>query len=130
MCLQGERRMSRPLHQDRPRVKGDGNCLFRALTYPRDDQMHAMLRKALVSHVRSHWDDFVPLLDEGERSGYCARMSCNGEWGDEIMLRAFADAFRRHVVVSDRKGRTVSVYGSLRFPTVALVFSGCHYDPA
>ena len=66
-----------------------------------------------------------------EQKDYRREMRRNGTWGDELVLSAFADVYRRPVIVHDRSRLTViRTYGD-RFEDaspVRVAYSGCHYD--
>ncbi|CAM0943096.1 unnamed protein product [Alopecurus aequalis] len=74
------------------KVKGDGNCQFRALSdqlYQTPDH-HEFVRAQIVSQLKSNrdaYDGYVPMAyDE-----YLDKVSRNGEWGDHVTLQAAAD---------------------------------------
>lgn len=73
------------------RVKGDGNCQFRALS----DQLyqtphaHQAVRKLVVDRLQSHaqlYSAYVP----GDYEEYCSSMELGGTWGDHITLQVGA----------------------------------------
>ena len=70
------------------RVKGDGNCQFRALS----DQLyqtphtHKAVRKLVVERLQSHaklYSAYVP----ADYEEYCSSMELSGTWGDHITLQ-------------------------------------------
>ncbi|KAI3647429.1 hypothetical protein MP228_007650 [Amoeboaphelidium protococcarum] len=78
-------------------IKGDGNCLFRALS----DQLHGSedrhveIRQMVCDYIDKHRDDFVPFLleeDDGNTDidEYVAKMRQNGTYGGNIELVAFS----------------------------------------
>ena len=85
-------------------VEGDGACQFRALAVQLwgDEEAHGEVRAQAVAHLRqqpplfyepqvfsSEVDDFV---DVHSVEQYLDEMSKPGTWGDEVTLRAAADA--------------------------------------
>lgn len=85
-------------------MKDDGNCQFRAVSQELfgTQQHHATVRAEVVAHMRRQEAEYRSLFDEGEWRTYVAQMARDGEWGDELTLKAAADAFqvKIHVVTS------------------------------
>ncbi|KAI4373043.1 hypothetical protein MLD38_011212 [Melastoma candidum] len=76
------------------KVKGDGNCQFRALSDQlyRSPEHHRFVRQQIVQQLTEHpekYNGYVPMA-YGE---YLKRMVRNGEWGDHVTLQAAADAY-------------------------------------
>ncbi|KAI4349129.1 hypothetical protein L6164_009764 [Bauhinia variegata] len=76
------------------KVRGDGNCQFRALSdqfYLTPDH-HKFVRRQVVNQLKSHpeiYEGYVPMAyDE-----YLEKMSQSGEWGDHVTLQAAADSY-------------------------------------
>jgi len=86
-------------------MKDDGNCQFRAMSQELfgTQQHHARVRAAVVAHMRRREAEYRSLFDDGEWCSYISQMARDGEWGDELTLRAAADAFgvKIHVVTSN-----------------------------
>ncbi|KAL6638625.1 hypothetical protein ACP70R_023736 [Stipagrostis hirtigluma subsp. patula] len=79
---------------DELKVKGDGNCQFRALSdqFYRTPEHHRFVRQQVVKQLESHpeiYSGYVP-MDYRE---YLKKMSKNGEWGDHVTLQAAADSY-------------------------------------
>jgi hypothetical protein len=84
-------------------VKGDGNCLFRAIsiTYYGHEDNHTMVRNDICDTMRSNLAYFAGIYDEdvvaqqyGDKSYaridvYIATMAHDGEWGDDLCCAAF-----------------------------------------
>merc|ERR1712151_1085940 len=88
------------------KMKGDGNCQFRALAFNlfRSQAYHATVRKAAIEHMRQHSDFFGTLFETGaEFEKYLASMAKDRTWGDELTLRAVVEAYRcvAHLVTSE-----------------------------
>lgn len=111
------------------RVVGDGNCLYRALAHP--DADHVRVRARVARHIDAHWEaryrHYVP---EPERARYRRSVGHDGVWGDELSLRAYADAEDARVQVYDaHTRRCVAEYGPAdAVPPKRLVYDGTHYD--
>jgi hypothetical protein len=102
------RRRLKRLALSRQRCEGDGNCLFRAVSsqlYGGSQEHHAAVRAAAVAHMLRRRDDYEAFLGE-DFDAYVAGMATQGTWGDELALRALADALgvAVHVVTSDAGG--------------------------
>uniref|UniRef100_A0A8R7V0N5 ubiquitinyl hydrolase 1 n=1 Tax=Triticum urartu TaxID=4572 RepID=A0A8R7V0N5_TRIUA len=76
------------------KVKGDGNCQFRALSdqlYQTPDH-HEFVREQIISQLKSNreaYDGYVPMAYDK----YLEKVSRNGEWGDHVTLQAAADKY-------------------------------------
>uniref|UniRef100_A0A0E0NMX1 ubiquitinyl hydrolase 1 n=1 Tax=Oryza rufipogon TaxID=4529 RepID=A0A0E0NMX1_ORYRU len=76
------------------KVKGDGNCQFRALSdqlYQSPDH-HEFVRQQIMSQLKSNrdaYDGYVPMAYDD----YLEKVSQNGEWGDHVTLQAAADKY-------------------------------------
>lgn len=90
---------------------GDGSCLFHALLrsgYVPPNAGHNPsavldLRSALVTHSRSHRELYENFHNgHGSFDQYLDRMERNNEWGDHIMIQAFANMTGITVVVHDQ----------------------------
>ena len=76
------------------KVRGDGNCQFRALADQlfRDQERHAEIRSATVAQLRrerARYSVFVP----EDYGAYVDEMARETTWGDHITLQAAADAY-------------------------------------
>lgn len=84
----------------------DGNCQFRSLSqqlYGSEDY-HGSVRRAAVEHMRKEADFFGAMFEGKEEfEAYAHDMAHSKTWGDELTLRAVADALRCtvHVVTSN-----------------------------
>jgi len=92
-------------------TRGDGNCQFRALSvgiYEREDR-HAEVRANIVQHLRENSERYFQFVESGEVfADYVNRISQDGQWGDEITLRAFVEYYSRGVrVLSDNEQNSV-----------------------
>lgn len=76
------------------KVRGDGNCQFRALADQlfRDQERHAEIRSAVVSQLRRERETYEVFVPENYDS-YVGEMSRETTWGDHITLQAAADAY-------------------------------------
>ncbi|KAE9417643.1 hypothetical protein Angca_002403 [Angiostrongylus cantonensis] len=75
-------------------VRGDGNCLFRALCWwitGGNDSQYFILREKLVHFISRHRKIFANLLQSPqEMNVHLLRMSEDGEWGTQVELVAAA----------------------------------------
>ena len=87
-------------------MRGDGNCQFRALSHQmfNTQEEHAYVRFCVCQRMRKCSDFFSIYFEEGEFDTFLRRMSSDRTWGDELTLRAAADAFHVtiHVITSTR----------------------------
>ncbi|CAI5707790.1 hypothetical protein KXD40_008237 [Peronospora effusa] len=83
-------------------VKGDGNCLFRALSDQLfgDQQQYQQVREKIVNYLEQHRNDFEPFMEDEEKfEKYCDRMRDNGTWGGNQELYAAARLFQVYIIV-------------------------------
>ncbi|KAL5565752.1 hypothetical protein UlMin_028916 [Ulmus minor] len=76
------------------KVKGDGNCQFRALSDQiyRTPVHHKFVRQQIVTQLKSNpeiYEGYVPMA----YADYLQKMSKSGEWGDHVTLQAAADSY-------------------------------------
>lgn len=82
------------------KVRGDGNCQFRALSDQvyRTAEHHKFVRQQIVNQLKLHadiYEGYVPMAyDE-----YLNNMAKVGEWGDHVTLQAAADLYGIKVFV-------------------------------
>ena len=82
----------------------DGNCQFRALSqqlYGSEDY-HGSVRRDAVNHMRREADFFGAMFEAADFEAYLLDMKRSKTWGDELTLRAVADALgcAVHLVMS------------------------------
>uniref|UniRef100_K3YUZ8 ubiquitinyl hydrolase 1 n=1 Tax=Setaria italica TaxID=4555 RepID=K3YUZ8_SETIT len=76
------------------KVKGDGNCQFRALSdqlYQTPDH-HEFVREQIINQLKTNrdaYDGYVPMAYDD----YLEKVARNGEWGDHVTLQAAADKY-------------------------------------
>jgi hypothetical protein len=77
-------------------MKDDGNCQFRSLAQELygDQELHTTVRQTVLRYMKEHADEFSFYVGEAaEWRQYLKRMGGLRTWGDELTLRAAADAF-------------------------------------
>ena len=85
-------------------VGDDGACQFRAFSQHLygNQKYHLSIRHAVVKHIARERAYYGLMFDEDEFEPYLAGMRRSKTWGDELTLRAFADAYTVfvHVITS------------------------------
>ena len=83
-------------------MRGDGNCMFRAVAdqlYSQEHR-HDEVRRELCDFVESKRTDFEPFVEDDEDFDiYLARMRTDAEWGGNFELAAVVRCFGVHVIV-------------------------------
>ena len=81
-------------------IKGDGNCLFRALAFiiSGSEDAHEDMRKRIVDFEEKH-----KVLGVSEE--YIQKMR-KSEWGSDVELRAVASLYQKNVYVFTQSGST------------------------
>jgi hypothetical protein len=102
-------------------MEDDGNCQFRAVAQELfgAQEHHDFVRKKVVEHLRARSADYNAHFAEGELETYLSTMSKLRTWGDEISLRAVADAFKVNVhLVTSTEHNWYLVYRASDHPSV------------
>ncbi|KAJ1621119.1 hypothetical protein T492DRAFT_914551 [Pavlovales sp. CCMP2436] len=86
-------------------IQGDGNCQFRSLSYQLfgTQRHHAYVREKACQHMRIARREYEVFMGSpAEFDEWLGQMETPSKWGDELTLRAAADAFRCaiHVIQS------------------------------
>ena len=116
-------------------TQGDGNCQFRALSlglYESEDR-HAEVRANIVQHLRENSERYFQFVENGEVfADYVNRISQDGQWGDEVTLRAFEQCSGRGVrVLSDNEQNPVinpTFEGPLEDTITITHYGEVHYN--
>lgn len=76
-------------------IVGDGNCLFRSISCNlfKKQKYHMYVRKRCVEHMKNCHEEYSVYFENKEFEKYLNDMSKNGHWGDELCIKATADAF-------------------------------------
>jgi len=104
-------------------MQGDGNCQFRSVAYELygSQAFHEHVRLKAVRYIRDNSEQFAPYFASKDELGdYIIEMSCLGCWGDELTLRAIAEAYgvEVHVLTSTEGfGCTYLTYSSQKQQT-------------
>lgn len=83
-------------------IKGDGNCLFRAIAeqiegYTQED--HELLREIAVVYLRQNINDFLELQRHDSMEEAIEYMATPGAWGGIFELQVLADFLERDIRV-------------------------------
>ena len=102
--------LTRPDLRTRKRMQGDGNCLFRSLSYiiTGSEEQHFQIRTAIVSHMRTiphllngfgadghpnYLDDYNGGYESVEAYLTQTKMAENGIWGTDFKMSILAHKF-------------------------------------
>ena len=130
-------------HLKKIKIRGDGNCQFRALEcvlkennipYNQSQSIdHRSLRKLavkLLTRRRRHYEDFI----YGRTFAQYIKAMKHSEYGDNLTLQVLADHFDLRVVIlrDERRRNIINQSGN---NTVTLIYTGddgydAHYDAA
>ncbi|GLJ23613.1 hypothetical protein SUGI_0447190 [Cryptomeria japonica] len=118
-------------------IRGDGNCLFRALSDQLcgDQESYAEYRQKVVQYMVSHPEEFAGFLSEGEAGSfeeYCTKMSQDAEWGGNLELQAASMAFFMNIRVYRFDQGQVEISDINNFETAGTLLlsyhNGTHYN--
>ncbi len=90
------------------RMEDDGNCQFRALSHELfgHQRWHTSVRQRVIDWLVSHPESFSMFVGNSDDwAQYVSKMGENRTWGDELTLRAAAEAFSVtiHVVSTEHE---------------------------
>ena len=116
-------------------ISSDGNCLFRSISYYiyGSQIFHGRVRKEIVDHVLSHWDEFHMLTaaENGNnytKDEYVTEMSLSGTYGSYCELIA-ANEIYSYTFIIYKDNLLFYIVGSLVNTRVAtLNFLNCNYS--
>ena len=96
-------------------ILGDGNCLFRALSYLvyGNQDAHPAVRQALATIVERNRDRFEQYIMEGTFDEHIMAIKREGAWGSQVELFAAATYFRMPLYVCSPPGSTASLRKAL-----------------
>ncbi len=111
-------------------VPGDGNCFFHALAIFLNNDADA-IRQTAVNHIRENQSIFSEFFDE-EIESALTRIEESGEWADNILIQAVANAFDIRINILNVEGRTIEIqpYKQDRIEfirEVKVFYTGNHY---
>jgi len=82
-------------------IKGDGNCLFRAVLFYMGDNedSHSDLRNKCLQHIREHRNRFEQNCSaiSGSFDEYLIEMGIVGTWGTIVEVVALEEIFGRYI---------------------------------
>lgn len=103
-------RIHNVLHVKMDVMADDGNCQFRAIAHQLyngdQDGFHGKVRETVVEYMHKHEAEFNFLFeDEKEFNRYLGGMARARTWGDELTLKAAANAYNVniHVLTSEKE---------------------------
>ena len=84
-------------------IQGDGNWLFRALSFAtfRDDEYHFTIRETILDYIQKNLVRFKEFI-EGDGNDYIQRMRNNSTWGGNIEIVAFSEIFDVSINIFDQ----------------------------
>ena len=74
-------------------VRGDGNCLFRAVSEQMEGNENNFVeyREKCINYIKENKDTFAPFIEDDEPiDKYIERMSKNSEWGGNLEIYALS----------------------------------------
>ena len=84
-------------------VKGDGNCMFRAISDQvyGDEIYHEIIRDKCMDYIEMEKDFFSQFIEGGEDSfeEYVQMKRTLGVWGDDIELQAISEMYNRPIEI-------------------------------
>lgn len=108
----------------------DGNCMFRAMAYhlTGSQGLHMEVRIRAINWLQRHPAILLGFAAQGEghfsAASYLSNMARPGEWGDEIMLMAIAQAYNTSIMVYSGRDPTTGDSNATVYPHNA---PGPHY---
>jgi len=132
----------RAQHMEVVEMRGDGNCLFRAVSHQvyGDASYHREVRAFCMDYMEIERSYFEPFVVGGAArfSAYIANKRRNGVWGDDLEIQAMCEIYNRPARVwaydsscGAKQLRTFHEIGderSSRAPILLSFYGGGHYD--
>ena len=86
------------------RIRGDGNCLFRATSMFKHGKanLHRQIRKKAVQYIQQHWEEVEAHLEDTDhptKEEYCEHMGKNGTYGTSVEILAISETQKINVVI-------------------------------
>ena len=94
-------------------ILGDGNCLFRALSYLIfwEEDYHQQIRKLLMDHIALNCDIFRKYCStELTLEEHVSHMKYDTIWGTDMEIRAAASYLQRHLYVCTQRSQSLEYY--------------------
>ncbi len=75
-------------------VRGDGNCLFRAIAdqLEGNEHLHTTYRARVCNYMEENPDNFQPFVFDQDYASYLKDMRQDGEWGGNLEIAAISQA--------------------------------------
>mmetsp|Transcript_14569 Transcript_14569/g.29896 ORF Transcript_14569/g.29896 Transcript_14569/m.29896 type:complete len:539 (-) Transcript_14569:877-2493(-) len=126
---------------DLQKVRGDGNCLFRAVSHQvyGNDRWHAVVREKCVKYMKAHKERFKGFIAR-DFDAYLDVVATLGEWGDEPEIQAMVEIYARPAQIwvlgdTQEAAKELKTFHSTTLlgadapnPLRLSYFGGCHYD--
>lgn len=128
-------------------VLGDGNCLFRALSFRlfEDEELHSKIRSDITHMINENKQKFTPLLiQETSIEAHIRKMYKLGTWGTHLEIIAAATLYQLPIYVASRRVQGQAYYWRKYSPIsvdnlvsintgrthIELIhINDCHFDP-
>ena len=146
--------LTRPDLRTRKRIRGDGNCLYRAMSYiiTGCEEQHFQIRTAIVSHMRTiphllnglgadGHPNYLDVYNGGYESveAYLAqtRMAVNGVWGTDFEMSILAHKLNTIVysykedeywIACFANGIDKSIPKDINCQSMYIYYTGNHFD--
>ncbi|KAI8456055.1 hypothetical protein BY996DRAFT_4580119 [Phakopsora pachyrhizi] len=106
-----------PGYEHSTTIGKDGNCQFRAISLilHNNQERHEVVRSEVVDYIKTHRNYYEVFILPIKFEDYVEEMSKNGNWGDEITLRAAIEIYKLRVFVlsESENGAYVKKYGKV-----------------
>lgn len=110
-------------------IRGDGNCLFRAVAVGlglREDE-HLLIRDVALGYVTEHPEMIADVV--GNIPGYLMRLATPGEWAGDEELSLLAQALEVNFQIFHvQAGNTIHINAPGGGPTIYLEYKPGHYN--
>jgi len=117
------------------KCKGDGNCLFRALSKSLfdDEEKHNKIRNEIADFIEQNQDHFGDFIDEEKFKfpEYVKNIRNDAVWGDNLELIAASRLYNRQIIIYDEQlklHKTFLEENNKDKDIIRLLYDGTHYD--
>ena len=104
-------------------ILGDGNCLFRALSYLIfwKEDYHQQMRKLLIEFIVLNCDTFCKYCKEHSLEEHVAHMKYDTIWGTDIEIHAAAAYLQRPIYVRTQRSQSLKCYWDYFAPLATVM---------
>lgn len=132
-----KKKIRQPITYKIKKIPQKGNCQFEAVEMyfrivEKLETSHKDIRFNAVMELEKFKDEYIDFFDDSiytSYKDYVDQLLENGTWGDNLSLKAIAQAYQLNIKVFSFNSSVVEIVIKEGFPFCNLLYSNnCHYD--